>query len=165
MKANGTNSALALGADWIGTGDITVCGWIYLNGWGTENAARIIQVDAAGYFGLTLYASNTLRVFSAGTGTAAYSSSNSLSLGKWYFFSATRTTNGTVNIYIGTKSIAPAQSGTQNQASGTPVAGTALYVFNRSTGGFAFNGNARNLRVYGRILSLEEITNLWSSSK
>jgi hypothetical protein len=72
---------------------------------------------------------------------------------------------GVVNFYIGNSTTAPALSGTANQSSGTPVAGTTNVFIGNNTGATrTFNGLIPMLKVYEGILDLPTITQIWSES-
>jgi len=166
MKTDGTTSKLDLGADFLGTTDLTIAGWIYATGWGEgaspDQRGRIISNNKL-EVGINFQNNKSLWISSDGT-ISVGSAVNSLTLGAWYFVAATRTTNGTANLYIGTRDVAPALSGSANQASGTPVAGSTVYLLSNN-GASTFVGLMRNLKSYNRILSLAELTQLWSSTK
>jgi len=158
---NGTTSKLDTGADYLGTGDLTVAGWIYARSAGEGIVGRILT---NGKFVFRLTGPRLL--VSSDNSTDKLSDASSIVYGTWQFVVATRTANGTANIYIGNRNTAPTLNGTANQSSGTPVAGTSNVIVGNDTGGSTtFDGYISRLRPWSRILSLAEITQMWSASK
>jgi hypothetical protein len=75
----------------------------------------------------------------------------------------TREADGTINFYIGDTSTMPGLSGAADQDSGTPEAGTSnLLIGNNSAENRTFDGAISDLRIYNRILSVNEIQDLWA---
>lgn len=161
---NGTTSLIDTGSDWIGTKAITVCGWIKPYSWGEGGYGRIIDnAKTLLWFNYLL----AQYVLSTTTGNSiAKSATNSVILNKLQFLAVTRTSAGVINFYIGDKTTAPLLSGSANQTDGTPVAGTTNVIIGNNSGTTrTFDGNISELKVYENILSIEDITNIWSSTR
>ena len=161
-KFNGSSSKIDLGSDVIGVKAVTVMGWIkpYSTG---ESEGQIINNGRIylGYDGL-----NKRVLFSSETSTYLTSGTNSVSLNKWQFISITREADGTVNFYIGDKSTAPALSGSADQDSGTPAAGTTNVIIGNNSGATrTFDGTIPKLKVIEGILTLAQITQVWSETR
>ena len=84
---------------------------------------------------------------------------------KTIFLCATSTSTGITNFYIGDKNNPPALSGTANQNAGTPVSGSICYLGNRAADDKTLNGWLNDVRLEQSILTLEEVTQFWSSTK
>lgn len=159
---NGTTSLIDTGSDLIGTKAVTVCGWIYprsigeIEGRILDNGKTVLNVVTAGRFGF----------YSNAFTNIALSASFAWSNNNLKFILITRTATGVVNFYIGDLSNAPSLSGTANQNSGTPVAGTTnVIIGNNSDATRTFDGNISMLQIYEGILDLDTITNIWSESR
>ena len=162
MRTDGATSMLDLGADFIGTNDVTVYGWVNPNTYGEGgNLGRIIS---NGKFYVYTSNSGLLRVSSVDS-TLVSSGSNSVLLCKWIFFAVTRTANGTTNFYVGDKDTPLALSGTDNQASGTPVAGTTNTLLFSNNGALTFDGKSTGIKIVQGIVSVEKLTQIWSSTR
>lgn len=162
INSNGTTSTLALGSDFLGITDLTIIGWIYAFGWGeTSGDGRIITNTKA--IAKINDTNDTLNFTSDGS-TFAVGASNALNLSAWYFVAITRTTNGTTNLYVGSKDAAPILSGTANQDSGAPSAGSTVYLFSNN-GATTFNGLSLGIKASSKIMTIQQITQFWSSTK
>lgn len=151
LDFDGSDDVLSNAADLIGAGDVTVFGVLNAEGWG----ARILgQIVNNGQFIFAVRNSGSQMYASSNAGTVA--ASGTISLGTTYVAILTRTSGGVVNFFLN-----GALSGTANQASGTPAAGTPTYVGNRAAMDRSFNGNFYDLGIYkGTILSAAQITAL-----
>jgi len=156
---NGTTSLIDTGTDMIGVKSCTILGWIKPYSYG-ETAGRII--DNGKFF---IYAlGSQLRSVSDGT-SLVNSGVSTISLNKLQFVVATREADGTVNFYIGDTKNAPTLSGSADQDSGTPEAGTTnVIIGNNSEATRTFDGLMPKLKVVEGILSLEQITQVWSET-
>jgi len=158
INFNGSTSKLDLGSDFIGTGDITVSAWIYPITLGESNTGFIIYNNR---FYMWLNGTNRVSVTSSGGGYSAFTSNNAITLNAWNHIVLTRTSNGTANFYIN-----GVLSGTANQNSGTPAAGTTHVIIGNNSGQTnTFDGYFSRVRVYSRILNTEEIKQMYTSSK
>lgn len=145
--------------DYIGTGDVSVSAWIYLNGWGENAAANRIIQNGKFIFATTSTGTKSW-VSSDGGNTFSLAAAGSLSLGQWYHVVATRTSAGIAKNYVnGMLSGTPASSG-------TPAAGTVnVTIGNNSTQTGTFDGLISDVRVYNRILSADEIRLLYDQKE
>ena len=132
----------------LGTGDISIMGWMYLKGWGVENAGIILD-NGKIYLGVQ---NNYLRFSSDYLTHTTISAAGSLALERWIHFCVTRTAAGLVNFYID-----GLPSGLPNQNSGTPAASTTNFcIGNRIAGDRAFNGYFRELTAWNGILTIQQ---------
>ena len=155
---NFTAGKITTGSDFIGTKAVTSCAWIYRTG--GSGTGRILD---NGKYLLFINSLINAVVVSSNGGTTPTSANDSILNNVWMHVCATRAADGigTVNFYInGT------QNGTANQISGIPEAGTtAVLIGNKSTDDRAFGGKIDDLRIYDRVLSAQEIMNLYNSSR
>ncbi|MDP1706404.1 MAG: LamG-like jellyroll fold domain-containing protein [bacterium] len=158
MEFNGSTSKLDLGADFIGTGDYSVAGWIYVDSTGEDGMGRIID---NGKFSLYIQ-SNILRL-SSSLSSGPWPVMGTIQYGQWYHIILTRTSASSNNV---TSYINGVLSGTANQSSGTPVAGTTNVVIGNNSGGSGtFDGYIYRLKGYNRILNTTEIQQLFNSQR
>ena len=150
---DGVDDTLSNAADVIGTGDVTVFAVIKPIGWGGTNVGRII---GNGQFFIAVTNSNSrLYASSDNSVTTAFSANSSIALSTSYVVAVTRTSAGVANIYInGTL------SGTADQASGTPAAGSPTYIGNRAAFDRAFDGYLGLMGVYNSILTVAQINSI-----
>ena len=159
---NGTTSLLNTGSEWIGTKSITCAVWFRADSFGTV-AVRIISNNK---FLLYLNPASPTLYCSSDATNILNSAANTVSLGKWTFIALTRKSDGKTSLYVGTLSDAPALSGSADQNGGTPVAGSEnVIIGNRVAADRGFAGYIPMVRIYEGILSLEQLTNIWSSTK
>ncbi len=160
---DGADSKVDTGTDMIGTKAVTVMGWIKPSGWGEGSLGRII--DNGKFYMFTFNNHDYIGLTSAGS-SPIYSSSNSISLNNWQFVSVTREADGTVNYYIGDLDTAPALSGSADQNSGVPVAGTTnVIIGNNNTQTRTFDGLISNLQVVEGIVDLNTIIDYYNLTK
>ena len=154
MKFDGVDDMVNTGADMIGTGADSVCAWIYPKSIGETNGYILDNAKARFY----ISSANTLG-FTSNASTVATSAVSALSYNKWTHACATRNSDGTVtNLYIN-----GVLSGTANQNSGTPAAGTTnVFVGNNSAGTRTFDGTIDDVRTYSRVLTPKEIQQLYT---
>lgn len=152
IKFFGTNR-IDTGSDMIGTGADSICTWIYLKSYGTNSSGRIVdngQLNFLASLGHLSFSSNS-------ASSSIISTDGSITLNKWYFSCVTRDANGITNFYVN-----GLLSGTPNQNSGNPAAGTGdVFIGNVSTGIRGFDGLMDDLRIYSRVLSTSEIQALY----
>ena len=159
---NGSTSKIDTGSDFIGTKAVTICGWIKAYSYGKGNYGRI--VDNGKLFFLVDGVSKSLR-FSSNAALEVISAANSILLRKWYFVVAIRNVSGLAAFYIGNKTSAPVVSG-ENLNSGAPISGiNNVLIGDNAIGLRTFYGNITNVKVYEGILSLEELTQIWSNTR
>ena len=140
-------------SDIIGTGDMTLFVVIKPRGWGGSNTGRII--DNKKFLLYVNATSSRLKASSDGGTTTAVSAVSSIALNTGYVVAVTRTSAGTFNFIIGGSA-----SGTADQASGTPAAGTSTYMFNNSGGTLGYDGDIGDVLLYNSVLSAGNITNV-----
>ena len=166
---NGYNSQLNLGATIADAIDKTVITWFYQVHSGEFGWSRIMS---NGKFELLCdnlsdtQLTTSLIVTSDGTGTEKYSAANSITYSEWNYVATTITSAGITNIYVGDLDNAPTLSGTANETSGTPNTGTTnLIIGNRDAGDRTVYGGIYEPQVYSGLMTLQQITNIWSESK
>ena len=153
---NGTTSTLNYGNIDPLTGNLTICGWIKQR----DSKAYFILYNGAST--LRFYTNTDQLRFLMNTSSTAFSLTCSFPINKWTFFAVTRSNTGVTNFYVGDSKTAPSQSGNVNQNSGTPVAGSDIII--SRTNVTKLNGLLSQLRIYQSILTLPQITQIWSST-
>lgn len=157
---DGVDDLITFESDFIGASACTIMGWIKPTGWGGFASGRIIDNDKL-FFSI---GNDTLRRlnFSSNIGTAtAVSPNDSITLNQWQHVAVTRKTDGKVTFYVNGQ-----LSGTPDQNSGTPTAGTTnVIVGNRLAGDRGFDGTIDDLLVFNRILTPQEIQAHYSMTK
>ena len=151
----------------------TVVAWIKPRGWGELNYGRILDVSnsAAGGDGFNFCINNLnsslfCNINDAG---AIRSGINSINIGSLQFVVLTVSSGSYINFYKGDIDVAPTLSGLANRTSGLITSITTtnpVTIGNRSTAtDSTFDGNIPMLKVYKGVLSLEDLTKIWSSTK
>lgn len=151
----------------------TVVAWIKPRGWGELAYGRILDVSnsAAGKDGFNFCINNlnSSLFCNINEGGATRSGINSINIGSWQFVVLTVSSNSYINFYKGDIDVAPTQSGAANRTSGLITSITTtnpVTIGNRSTAtDSTFNGNIPMLKVYKGVLSLEQLTQIWSSTR
>lgn len=149
LRGDGLTKSLFNANDLIGTGNVTVFAVIKPRGLGGSNAGRIIDNGK-----LIIFTGTYVGAISDGS-TLTQSAGSSITLGTAYVIIITRTSAGVVNFYIN-----GAASGTANQASGTPAAGSPTYIGNNVAGTRGFDGDLDEVGIYTSILTTTQIANL-----
>lgn len=154
---NGTTSKIDCGSYDGLIGDKTFVAWI-------KNKPFIGSIYGRIFTNAKLFISvrqDTSRIEVTSDGaTIIHSGTSSLPVIKPYLVIVTRTSTGIVNIYIN-----GVLTGSANQSSGTPAAGTTN-LFIGSTGSATwFNGLIPSVRIYNGILTLEQISEIFSNEK
>jgi len=136
------------GADFIGIGDITVC--IYCNPRSIGQIAGRFIENGKFIFGLTAG-----KIFCSSDGsTSPVSAAINYNINS--LFSVTRASDGIATMYVN-----GAISGTPDQSTGTPVAGsTNVIIGNESAGSRTFDGLMSDVIVVNGILSQSEIAQM-----
>ena len=141
------------GADWIGSGDITVSCWVKLRSYGSNTSARILD---NGKLVFSLFAGNKFRISSNNTSTNA-TSAGIMPLNKWVFISASRSSAGLANMYFNA-----VPTGTPGAGTGTPASGTThVIIGNRNAQDLPFDGQIANLIVHNKVLTQQEISDIY----
>ena len=161
---DGTDNYIDLGTDNPSdlTGDITISAWINPSGWGGSRFGRILTNGGCDFFLLEHHISyaNTMYFSSDNQSTSPIvAGQNSITLNTWQHILVTRNSAGDeTNIYIN-----GVLSGTANQDSGTPIAGTNnTLIGNRDAGDRTFDGQISGMKIFNRVLSASEIDYLYS---
>lgn len=157
MLFNGSDSKADCGGEIVGAGDVTIYTWVKPYSWGENNQARVIDNSKMiiGAYGASEYI-----IVSSDGSTAAYTNAYTIALNKWNFVCVTRTSAGVATIYIN------GANETSASASGTPAVGTTnLTIGNKSDGSRAFDGLIEPVRVIDGILTVEEISQLFSAER
>lgn len=148
---DGVDDVLSSANDLIGTGDVTIFSVVNPFSLGGSSSGRIID---NGKFLAYLNSNYGITVSSDGS-TIVSSGNGSVGVNYASVICVTRSLAGTVNIYInGTL------SGSADQASGTPAAGSPTYIGNRAAGDRYFDGYMNPVAIFNRIMTTAEITRL-----
>ncbi|MBX4198608.1 LamG domain-containing protein [Candidatus Parcubacteria bacterium] len=152
LDFDGADDRVVISADPIATGADSVCAWIYPRTLGETSEGRI-----AGNENSYMYIAATDHlVFTSNNSTLAVSANSSITLNKWQHVCATRDASGTANLYIdGTL------SGSANQSSGSPSAGTAVQIGNIAATTKTFDGYIDEIRLYSQVLTAAEVKQLY----
>ena len=157
LKFNGSTSKIDTNTTTDLTGDITVNVWMYRNGGLSGLSGRFVD---DGKFVFADELAGRLAFASDGA-TFVYSANNSLAYYGWYMVTAVRESDGTVNMYVN-----GVLSGSADQNSGTPATGTTnIIIGNRNASDRPFEGYLSNVVIYNGLLTAEEVTQLYSSTK
>jgi hypothetical protein len=155
-SAGGGNDVVNITAgDIIGTGDDSMCAWIYPTGWGESNAGRIIDTGTTRF---TVSNSNTGIRFSSNGGTNYTDSTVSINLNQWSHVCASRYSNGTVNLYINGTLVGTGNSGPVSSG------GTNVYIGNRQGLDRTFAGSIDEVRIWNRTISASEAYEMYVSN-
>lgn len=152
---------LTFESDFIGTNALTVMGWLKLGtNYGASALGRI--VDNGKFVLFVRGATQDIAVMSDGS-TAAIAAAGSIQLGVWTHVAITRTaaSPSRVNIYINGQ-----LSGTANQSSGNPAAGTSnVVVGNRLAADRGYKGWINDMVIVPQVLSLQYIQRHYELTK
>jgi hypothetical protein len=158
---DGTADAINTGSDFIGAQSLTVSCWIKIDSYG-ETAGRILD---NGNLIFSVRNDGTLAngvQFISNGATSALSAANAITTGTWYHVAVSRVSSGgsTTNIYIN-----GVLSGTANQSSGTPAAGsTNVFIGSNGVGTRDFDGQISDLMVFNRVLTATEISQIYNNT-
>jgi len=155
---DGSSDYLDAGSDFLSTSALTVCSWIYQDSWGEGDIGYILSN------GKVIFkndSGSSRLAFTSNASSYTYSANSSIDLSTWYFVCATRDVNGIANLYVD-----GSLSGTADQSSGTPSAGTTnIIIGNNSSQTSTFDGMLGDIRIYNRVLSSTEISDLYTATK
>lgn len=138
-------------SDFIGTTAITVCLWHYASTVPSE------------YFisnGKFRFGSNSSSRFGISSDGSTYpsSASNAIPTNRWVHLCGTRDASGVANMYADS-----ILSGTANQSSGTPAAGSGNVTIGADyNSANKVSGVMDDVRIYNRVLSAREIQQIYS---
>ena len=148
LRGDGLTKCLSNANDLVGTGDVTIFSVIKPRVVGA--AVYDIISNGKAMFGIS-GAAGVLYTSSDGV-IAVYSAAASIVAGTAYVVVVTRTSAGIINFHIN-----GVDSGTVNQASGTPAAGSPTYIGNNAAGTRGFDGDIDEVGIVSRILTTTEI--------
>ena len=139
------------GSDPLGVGVITVSAWIkpYSRGQ-AANGMIFSNGNTRAYM-----AGGAELSFTSNASTVVNSTLNSVPLNQWTHIVVTRDASGLATWYIN-----GVINGAANRSSGTPLAGSTNFTIGDSP--LAFNGIIDDVRVYSRILSAQEVQQLYT---
>ena len=144
--------------DWLGTGALTISAWIYPRSHGEGGNGSIIDNRKVVFGMYDTAGANTIVFSSDADATYAKSANSSVPFNKWTHVIATRDASGVANLYVN-----GVLSGTANQNSGTPVAGSiGVQIGNTIITSRTWDGYIDDLKVYNRVLSVGEIYQLYN---
>jgi hypothetical protein len=146
-----TNDYIDCGSDIIGTGDVTMGAMVRLENW-DETIPRIMLNNKCFF---VMYSTNDRILFTSNASTNAFSANDSIKPGVYNFIVVTRTSAGVTNIYINGE-----LSGSADQSSGTPEAGTINTIIGYDLASRAANSVIDTPFVYGSILTPTQIREL-----
>ena len=149
---SGGGGGVDLGVDFIGISASTFETWIKVESLGENNAGTLIDNGKFIAY-LADNGSDYKVVFSSDGGGTFAESDGGIEIGLWVHIAITRDSLGVTNIYLnGT------QSGTVNQASGTPAGGTNnLFWGNRAADDRTFDGIMDEVRLWSVVRSQVQI--------
>ena len=154
LMFNGVGGKVSLGSDVVGTGDVTFCAWVQVDGWGAGTAGRIF--DNSKFCVFTRSAGiNSIGASNNGGSTAVYASTDEIELGDAVFVAITRESNKNINFYIN-----GVQNGTADQDGGSVSTGSTMYVGDRAGDDRAFEGYIHKMVMFDTILTSEQIAKL-----
>jgi len=157
--APGTSGKVDCGTDFIGVTAFTISAWFKVTlGAMISSAGRIVDNGKTILnFAPTSQSEGHFRFRSDGS-SGPTSATYSLRTGEWTFVAVTRDASGTCNFYINN-----VLSGTANQSSGTPVAGsTHVFLGNSNSTGNQIVGAMDVVRMFNRVLTSTELGNLYN---
>jgi len=154
---NGSTSKLDCGNYDDLTGDKSFIAWIKPYGWGEGGFGRIMQ---NGKMDLYKSTTNSKYSFKSNGSTIVSSANNSITLGVWQLIIVTRNSAGDeTNFYIN-----GVLSGSADQDSGTPVAGSTNITIGTDNGSArTFYGLIGNTRIENGILSSAQAMQVYTS--
>ena len=160
MLFDGTDSKIIMDGKVIGTGDVTMVAWVRPYSVGEGGAGRVFS-NGTTILSLTSPANKQFFMSSQPGSTWKYSANDAWAPYEWCFVAATRTTAGLGTIYVN-----GVLNGTAAEATGTPAVGTGdLIVGNGPAGGNTVNGEISGARIYTGILSINEISQIYTSER
>lgn len=168
MRFNNSTSKLDCGNYHNLLGDITICAWFKLFGWGeniaTGTKASILLTNGNLWIIIDngqWYVTNGISVRENGTDPFAWSNTNALTLGRWYNLAITRKSDGKTTIFINS-----VISRSADQAGGTLTIGTTnIIIGNFNIQNYTMDGNIAQVQVYSGILSQAEISQKFTSER
>jgi len=151
-----SNGSLNCGSYHNLLGDLTVNVFFKANSFGTSNVGKIIDNSK---LKIGLNSSNAVINCTSDGSTTVTTASTTVKLGQWMHLAITRKSDGKCSFYINS-----VLSGSADQNSGTPIAGSTIYIGTTASSNY-FDGELPIVQVFSGILSTFEITQLWTSFK
>jgi hypothetical protein len=156
MFFDGADSKLDCGSYDDLTGDKSFIAWIKPYSFGETTAGRIFNNGKVDFF---VNDANDTIGFSSNASLQVNSASNSIVLGLWHLAIVTRTSAGITNFYVN-----GILSGSADQGSGTPAAGTTnIIIGDRDADDRTFYGLIGNARIENGILSSAQAMQVYTS--
>jgi hypothetical protein len=158
LNFDNVDDNVSISKDLLGTSSSTIAAWIYAKGYGEGGYGNVV---ANGYTSFALVGWDAKLYFTSDNSShQTVSASNSLPLNQWVFVAVTRTKTGITNFYIN-----GALNGAPNQNSGTPFTiYNSTFIGNSINGNSTFDGLIDEVRIYNRVLSSTEISELYNYS-
>jgi len=161
LTLNGTNQYVDAGVS-LGTGAVTVSGWIYPNtdgGSGFSTFFREVNGGGTTRFLCSRSHSSGDKMYCGDNRSTTTNTSSVIPLKQWTHFAAVRTSGGLFTLYIN-----GVQDGAANQNGGAASSdGTTIYI--GSTGAADYlNGTLDDVRIYNRARSDIEIRDLYDAT-
>lgn len=158
-----------------GGGGMTVSAWVYAESYGESNAGIIAakneQTGAVSGSWSFRYTTDNRLVFLkdyATTDLRVISIANSAPYNVWQFVTLTWNGSSTaatdVDIYINGSEVSHASDQNGDGAKNSDIAND-LYIGNNVSGSATFDGNIDEVRIYNRVLSEDEISDLYNLGK
>ena len=156
---DGADSKLDTGSDLTGTKDVTLAAWVKVYSYG-EGSNGMIFNNGKLYLSAFLTGNRFINT-SDGAVTFGVAADDSIILNVWQLICITRTSSGATNFYVD-----GVLSGSANQDSGTPAAGTTNIIIGNNNGQTeTFDGLINAVRIYDGLLSAQEISQIYTSEK
>ena len=159
MKFNSLTSGIDCGIINDLSTDITVLTWINPKSFGENNAGHIISADVD-KFNLLVTSGDDRIGFTRDTANHAYTANDSVIVNKPIFIAVTSTAAGATNMYINAE-----LSGSADQAAGSCSVDTNIFIGNRSSDDRSFDGLISEPRIIEGILTVNEISQAFSSER
>jgi len=159
MLFDGADTKVDTGSDMIDVGAGTITAWVNASSFG-ESSRGTIATNGKSSFWISDKDGNNRYVFSGvDLLHRTNSETDSAVLNEWQFVAVTKNSAGSAtNFYVGDLDTTPALSGSANQNSGTPESGTTNVILgNNDAQSRTFDGLIQDVRIFDRVLSLEEI--------
>ena len=154
---NGTTSKIDCNSDFLVVGDLTICMWVKLSGWGGGNFSRLITNGRVELYTRTTGALTFFSANGAG-GSFTQSANGAVSLGSWFFVVVTRDAGGLVNFFINAES-----NGPTDQDSSPVVSGTTNVIIGNNNGSTrGIDGLLDEGRIHNGVLSGDDIRLLFN---
>jgi len=162
LNFDGVDDRVNTGSDFVGTNPMSISLWMNARSLGEGSVGRLVtNQNTTGFYFRILVTNSTLAFSSNGGNNNAVAGANAVVLDQWRHVSVTRDASGVANIYVN-----GVLSGTANQNSGTPNSGsTNVIIGNHNAGVATFDGTIDDVRVYNRVLSASEISQMYQSTQ